>query len=186
MIMPMRIAFIIALLTAISATVPALADQTDSRLDALFEELRAGNGDNAGSIVERIEEIWRDSQSDTVDVLYVRAEAAADAGAYDLAAALLDHAIGLSPSFAQAYALRGAVRLRNEDQVGSISDFSRTIELEPRQFEAKIALAEIMLAGGDKRGAYDMFQLALEWNPHEEHARDRAKKLRKDLSGQEI
>ncbi|MCB2113766.1 MAG: hypothetical protein KDD85_09485 [Parvularculaceae bacterium] len=182
----MRIVFVIALSAACAVAAPALADQTDSRLDQLFEELRAGNGDNAGATVERIEEIWRDSQSDTVDVLYARAEAAADAGAYDVASALLDHAIGLGPSFAQAYALRGAVRLREDDQVGSISDFSRAIELEPRQFEAKIALAEIMLAGGDKRGAYDMFQLALEWNPHEPHARERAKKLRRELSGQEI
>jgi len=184
--MPMRLAPFIALAAAFAAPVPAHADQTDPRLDALFTELRTGDGRGAEATAERIEEIWRDSQSDTVDVLFARAEAAAEAGAFDLSAALLDHAIGLSPSFAQSYALRGAVRLRTDDQVGAISDFTRAIELEPRQFEAAIALAEIMLAGGDKRGAYDMFQLALEWNPHEPHARERAKKLRDELSGQEI
>jgi len=185
MIMPMRIGFL-AIFAVLAAPVSALADQTDPRLDGLFEELRAGNGLGADASIERIEEIWRDSQSDTVDVLYARAEAAAEAGNLDLAAALLDHAIGLSPSFAQAFALRGAVRLRNENQPGSIADFTRALDLEPRQFEAAIALAEIMLAGGDKRGAYQMFQKALEWNPHERHARERAKKLLDDLSGQEI
>ena len=176
-------------LTAIVAfLVPtaALADQTDKRLDALFAELRTGEGADAGATSERIQEIWADAQSDTVDLIFERAIAAADAGEIDLAGVLLDHAIGLAPSFAQAYAFRGAVRLRGDDQTGSIADFSRAIELEPRQFEARIALAEIMLAGGDKRGAYDMFEKALEWNPHEEHAAERARKLRDQLDGQEI
>ena len=183
--MPMRFGLFVLFL-ALMAPAPAGADQTDSRLDALFEELRSGDGMGAEATVERIEEIWRDSQSDTVDVLYARAEAALAAGNIDLAGALLDHAIGLAPSFAQARALRGAVRLRGQDQPGSLADFTRALELEPRQFEVAIAIAEIMLAGGDKRGAYAMYQKALEWNPHEEHARERAKKLRDDLSGQEI
>ncbi len=176
----------IAIFLSLAVAGPARADQTDGRLDALFEELRTGDGLGAEATVERIQEVWRDSQSDTVDLLYGRAEAAVAAGEGDLAAVLLDHAIGLAPSFAQAYALRGAVRLSNEDQAGSIADFSRAVELEPRQFEATIALAEIALAGGDKRGAYDLFQKALEWNPHEAHASGRAKKLRDDLNGQEI
>ncbi|MFZ5618297.1 MAG: tetratricopeptide repeat protein [Pseudomonadota bacterium] len=182
---PMRAVFI-AVIASLSAAGPAFADQTDPLLDALFEELRAGDGAGADATIERIQEIWSDSQSDTVDVLFERAEAALAAGRFDLAGALLDHAIGLSPSFAQAYALRGAVRIEAEDAAGSIADFARAIELEPRQFEARIALAEIMLAGGDERGAYDMLQKALEWNPHEEHARERAKKLRDELNGQEI
>lgn len=180
----MRMIFF-ALFAAVAAT-PARADQTDSRLDALFEELRTGDGQGAEATVERIQEIWADSQSDTVDVLYARAEAAASAENYDLAGALLDHVLGLSPSFAQGYALRGAVRLSAEDAPGALADFTRAVELEPRQFEATIAIAEVMLAGGDKSGAYDMLQKALEWNPHEKHARDRARKLREELNGQEI
>jgi len=181
----MRTVFI-AFFSATTAIGTAAADQTDVRLDDLFEELRTGDGVSAEATVERIQEIWRDSQSDTVDLLYNRAEAAITAENTDLAAALLDHAIGLTPSFAQAYALRGAVRLKLDDQSGSIADFTRAIELEPRQFEAAIALAEFALAGGDKRGAYSLFQKALEWNPHEPHARNRAKMLRDQLNGQEI
>ncbi len=182
---PMR-AVLLALLMATASPAGALADQTDARLDPLFEELRTGDGSGAEATVARIQEIWADAESDTVDLLFRRANASAEAGQYDLAAALLDHAIGLSPSFAQAYALRGAVRLTTNDQAGSIADFSKAVELEPRQFDASIALAEIILASGDKRGAYDMLQKALEWNPHEEHARERAKKLRDELNGQEI
>ncbi len=181
----MRVGFLSVVL-AICVPAAAAADQTDSRLDPLFEELRTGDARDADATVERIEAIWADSQSDTVDVLFERARSAMDAGESDLAGALIDHAIGLSPSFAEAYAVRGVIRLLADDQAGSIADFSRAIELEPRHFEARIALAEIMLANGDKRGAYEMLQKALEWNPHEFHARERARKLRDDLNGQEI
>jgi len=164
----------------------ASADQTDPRLDGLFQELRAGEALNADENVSRILEIWSDSQSDTVDILYVRALEAADNGAYDLASTLLDHVVGLAPNFAQGYALRGVVRLNQEDRAGAIGDFSKTIELEPRQFEVRIALAEILLGNDEKRDAFEMYQKALEWNPHEEHARQRARKLRREIDGQEI
>lgn len=164
----------------------ALADQTDARLDALFEQLRTGESDDAEALAAEIDAVWTDSQSDTVDLLIGRALSGLEARQYDLAEALLDHAIGLSPHFAQGYALRGAARSASDDQAGAIADFSRAIELEPRHFEARIALAEIMLAGGDIRGAYDMLQKALEWNPHEPHARERARALRQKLDGQEI
>ena len=164
----------------------ARADQTDSRLDGLFEELRAGDAAAAELTVGRIVAIWSDSQSDTVDVLYGRARASADAGNFDLASALLDHIIGLSPNFAQGYALRGVVRLASKDTQGAVDDLSKALELEPRQFEVRIALAEMLLARDEKEEAYAMFQKALEWNPHDETARDRARMLLRSISSQEI
>ncbi len=165
---------------------PVQADQTDARLDALFEQLRTGESDDAETLAAEIDALWTDSQSDTVDLLVARALDGLEARHFDLAEALLDHAIGLSPHYAQGYALRGAARSASDDQAGAIADFSRAIELEPRHFEARIALAEIMLAGGDIRAAYDMLQKALEWNPYEPHARERARALRQKLDGQEI
>ncbi len=173
--------FSIAVLTA-----PAVADQTDPRLDGLFEELRVGDAIRAEENIGRIIEIWSDAQSDTVDILYKRAEMSANNGAFDLSAALLDHVVGLAPNFAQGYAMRGAVRLAQEDRAGAIEDFSKVLELEPRQFEVRTALAEILLTAGEERDAYEMFQKVLEWNPHDEHVRNRARKLREDLDGQEI
>ncbi|MFQ5564662.1 MAG: tetratricopeptide repeat protein [Parvularculaceae bacterium] len=165
---------------------PGWADQTDPRLDALFEELRVGDALDAEETAGRIIDIWSDSQSDTVDILFARAEQSIDAGSFELAAALLDHVVGLAPNFAQGYALRGSVRLALEDQAGAVADFSKALELEPRQFEVRIALAELLLDNKETRDAYDMFQKALEWNPHNEHARRRARTLREELEGQEI
>ena len=179
-------AFLFCACALLVSAAPARADQTDPRLDALFEELRGGDALSAEATVGRILEIWADSQSDTVDLLYARAIECLDAGRPELAEALLDHVVGLAPSFAQGYALRGAVRMSLEEQAGAIADFSRVLELEPRQFEVRIALAEILLGNGEKRDAYEMFQKALEWNPHDEHARRRARSLRRELEGQEI
>lgn len=175
-----------AILSIAVLTAPAAADQTDPRLDGLFEELRVGEAIRAEENIERIIEIWADAQSDTVDILYERAETSANNGAFDLSSALLDHVIGLAPNFAQGYAMRGAVRLAQENRAGAIEDFSKVLELEPRQFEVRTALAEILLSSGEERDAYEMFQKVLEWNPHDEHVRNRARKLREDLDGQEI
>ena len=164
----------------------AAADQTDPRLDQLFEELRVGDALRAEENIGRILEIWADAPSDTADLLYARAELSAENGAFDLSLTLLDHVVGLAPNFAQGYALRGQIRLAADDRTGAIQDFTRALELEPRHFEVRSTLAELLLAGGEKRGAYDMFQKVLEWNPHDENARQRARVLRRELDGQEI
>ena len=164
----------------------ASADQTDPRLDLLFEELRGGAAVKAEENIARIIEIWSDAQSDTVDLLYERAEQSAEVGENALALALLDHVVGLAPNFAQGYALRGAVKIHADDRAGAIEDFSKVLELEPRHFDVRIMLAQILLASGAKREAYDMFQKALEWNPHDEDVRRRARALRRELDGQEI
>jgi len=168
------------------AAAPAAADQTDPRLDRLFQSLRTGAGGEAGAVAEMIQSIWNDSQSDTVDLLFARALAAQAAGERELAIALLDHAVGLAPSFMQAHALRGSLRLSAGDEAGALGDFMRAIELEPRQYDVRIALAEIMAANGDKRGAFEMLQKALEWNPHEAYALERARRLQAEINGSEI
>ena len=106
---------------SLAAAMPAAADQTDPRLDALFEELRVGDAHRAEENTARIIDIWSDSQSDTVDLLYERANLAANNGAFDLSLALLDHVTGLAPNFAQGYALRGTVRLTTDQTSRSIS-----------------------------------------------------------------
>jgi tetratricopeptide (TPR) repeat protein len=164
----------------------AHADQTDSRLDLLFEELRTGEAIRAEENVARIIELWSDAQSDTVDLLFARAEESMQNGNDELALALLDHVVGLAPNFAQGYALRGVVRSRLQDNVGAIEDFSKVLELEPRHFDIRVNLAQRLQASGAKREAYEMYQKALEWNPHDEYARREARALRRALEGQDI
>ena len=164
----------------------AHADQTDPRLDHLFEELRTGDALSADETIDRIIGIWSDAQSDTVDLLYARAASSFANDQLDLAATLVNHVVGLAPNFAEGYALRAVIRMQSQNQAGAIADYSKVLELEPRHFGVRLALADFFLANGDKREAYDMFQKALEWNPHDERVRRQARALRRELDGQEI
>ncbi len=181
----MRLFSLIFLISVVVFDV-ASADQTDPRLDALFAELRTGDAVSADETVDRILEIWADAESDTVDLLYDRANAMAEEGEAALALALLDHVVGLAPNFAAGYALRGFVRMRDDDEDGAVADFSKAIELEPRHFGVRLSLADWLLESGAKRNAYQMYQKVLEWNPHDEAVRRRARALRRELDGQEI
>ncbi len=174
-----------ALALALLTSGPAFADQTDPALDGLFETLRTGDSIAAEETAARIREIWARSQSDTANLLYDRAFASAAAGRYDLALALSDHIVGLAPSFAQAYALRGVVKSALCDADGAALDFEKTLSLEPRQFEARAALAEILLAAGKTREAYAALQEALKWNPHDAETLERARRLREILARQD-
>ena len=165
---------------------PVAADQTDTRLDSLFEELRTGGAINADANADRILEIWADSQSDTIDILYERSLAMYHGGEFRKAAAILNYVRGISPNFMQGYALSGFVKLSIEDNAGALSDFARALELEPRQFEVRKVLAQMLLASGEKRDAYEMIQRGLEWHPHDEELLTLSRRLRSDLEGQEI
>ena len=164
----------------------AFADQTDPQLDPLFDELRFANADDVPGIEGKIRTIWLNAASDTVDILVVRAIESIDKRDVVVASALLDHVVGLAPNFAQGYTLRGLVRTQMSDQAGAAEDFLKAIELEPRHFEARLALAEIYRTEGDKVGAYDLIQEALAWSPLNELALSRARLLREQIDGQEI
>ncbi|MGF1543897.1 MAG: tetratricopeptide repeat protein [Parvularculaceae bacterium] len=171
---------------ALSLVAPAHADHDDPSLDGLFDDLKRAEAADAPAIAARIDAIWADAPSDTVNVLYERAEASFEAGDADLARIVVDHALALGPGFAQGYALRAAIRLRIEDVSGAVEDLERAIDIEPRHYPARIVLGEILADGGEPEAAFDMLQEALLWNPHAERARDAARRIRRELDGQEI
>ncbi|MBY0422615.1 MAG: tetratricopeptide repeat protein [Parvularculaceae bacterium] len=172
-------------LAVFASATTARADQTDPLLDDLFATLRASDGVAAGETVGRILDVWSKSQSDTVNLLDERAFASATDGDYPLALALSDHVVGLAPHFAQGYALRGVVKARLGDAEGAEKDFRKTLLLEPRQFEASVALADLLLASGRTRDAFQLLQDALKWNPHDRTALDRARAVRDLLARQD-
>lgn len=182
----LSVACALAFVVTVTVGMPARADQTDPTLDTLFEELRTGGAVNAQANADRILEIWADSQSDTIDLLYARALGKYHEGDLDTAGRLLIHIRGLSPNFMQGYALAGFLKLRRENYAAALTDFSRALDLEPRQFEVRKAVAQLLLSSGEKREAYKMLQEALAWNPFDEEMRAVARKLREDFEGQEI
>ncbi|MEM9705418.1 MAG: hypothetical protein AAF850_05005 [Pseudomonadota bacterium] len=170
----------------VSVPTATFADQTDARLDQLFDTLRRGDAIEAEETADRIRSIWSDAASDTIDLIYARAKISAEQGEHERSETLLNHLLGLAPSFAQGHALRGIVRLSLGDDDGAFKDLNEALRLEPRHFEARIAVSDILAASGEKRGAYEALQEALRWNPHSDAALTRSRALRRELEGQEI
>ncbi|MEM1104511.1 MAG: tetratricopeptide repeat protein [Pseudomonadota bacterium] len=182
---PARIAIICGLLLGVAG--PSLsADDPNERLDVLLSDLASASADDAPAIESRIQEIWADAPSDTVDVLYERAEIAAALGRAEDAAALLDHILILSPDFAQGWAERARHRLREDDFSGALSDLQRALDIEPRHFTALADLGGAFLALGNEDAALEAFREAVAINPHLEDAQAAIDRLKRDVEGQGI
>lgn len=184
MLAPMRL-FCLAIALFL-ASQPAWADHTDPRLDDLFARLRTAEDYQAEALTARIVSIWSEPQSDTVAVLYDRAEAALAAGDERVADELLGHVVSLAPSFAQGWVLRARTRLSDEDYDGALSALERAVTLEPRHFLALESLGQTFLTLGQDRAAYGAFQQALRLNPHMEGVRQNLRALAPKIEGQGI
>jgi len=180
-------AFVFSALALLSAGLaPAAADQTDPSLEALFAELRDGTVIDAQATTDRIVEVWATAPSPTVNILYERATEAMYNDEYDLADELANHITGLAPSFAQGWVLQANIKIALNDRQRALDAYREALELEPRHFIASSQLADILNANGQDRAAFDLYQQALQWNPHYTPARDASARLRQVLTGQEI
>ena len=95
------IAFLLFILTM--AAVPALADQSDPRLDRLFLQLlKATTPPEAQGVEKEIQSLWLRSGSDTVDVLMARAQASIEAQDVPTAKKLLVLSLSLIETTLQA------------------------------------------------------------------------------------
>lgn len=91
---------------------------------------------------------------EAVDKLMVDARAAAESGKSAVAIEILDKVVKTDAAFAPAYYFRGREKFRTGDIKGSVADFDKLVELDPksesRQWERGIAL---YYAGDFERGA---------------------------------
>ncbi len=164
---------------------PSLADQRDPRLDELFEKLRVGT-DDSEAVADEIQEIWLIAPETGINILAARLTAAIDLGDAQTAAVLADHVTSLAPHYGEGWMLAGyAARLR-EDSNAARAAFTRALALEPRHFNAHIALGNLANAEGDTRAAFDHYEKALSLHPGLEDIRELANRLRAAIGSQEI
>ncbi|GAB4523356.1 MAG: hypothetical protein Tsb0010_07470 [Parvularculaceae bacterium] len=180
-----RILVASAALAAIHAP-GALADQMDDRLDGFFADLHSADEFDAPAIVDRIRVIWSESQSATADLLYERVETALALGEIETAAALADHLTGVAPSYAEGWRLKAMVLMAQEEFDAAIEPLERVIALEPRHFDAYVALGDLFQILDNKRAAFAAYEEALKYNPHHEGAKRKADQLRADAVGRGI
>ena len=162
----------------------ARADQTDSRLDGIFEQLKEAKTTREGALLEAsIWQIWSETDEDDAAFLFRRG---LDAMANDLpedALGYFSDAIKKAPEFAEAWNKRATVLYLMGDYQRSVADVEQTLALEPRHFGALAGLGLINLALNREAAALKAFEAALKVHPQQPGLRAKAKELRDRLGG---
>jgi tetratricopeptide (TPR) repeat protein len=156
-------------------------------LDGLFAQLgKTHQTRRAKRISGRIWELWRESDSKSVDLLTGWANAAMSGKRYTQALDLLDQVIYLRPDFAEGYNQRATLHFTMENYTKSIADIERTLSLEPRHYGALSGLAIIFERLNQKDRALDAWYRTLAIYPAMKNAQDAVIRLEEELAGSGI
>ena len=152
------------------------ADQKDSRLNNLFDELFLSNDNmQASSILADIWNIWSIAENVEAQKIFDEGNKMMDRGSLEEAIALFTQVIDLKPDFAEGWNKRATVLFLKGELEASILDIQKTLELEPRHFGALDGLAEIYLIQDDLLGAAATYKRILEIIPTSKKSQDRLK-----------
>ncbi len=161
---------------------PAWADQSDARLDGLFDLLATSSGRQAARTAEaEIWRIWIESGREEIDALMAEGLAAMNNQRFEDAIDLFGQITRRAPEFAEGWNKRATAYYLNDDHVASVRDIQTTLALEPRHFGAISGMGLIFLHRGDQEGALAAFEAVLAIHPGAPGARQRVEELRKRL-----
>jgi tetratricopeptide (TPR) repeat protein len=178
------IVWLLPVFMALGFMTPAFADQTDVRLDALFERLQATASEaEAQAAQQQIWQIWIESDDMLANRLMQGGIQAMVTRQHALALEYFDRLVERAPDFAEGWNKRATVHYLMEDYRASVLDIERTLELEPRHFGALSGLGMIYDAIGEPTAALRSFEAAVAINPHLEGTRQRIDALRRQLRG---
>jgi tetratricopeptide (TPR) repeat protein len=178
-IIPAKLVIIIALFF------PAItsADQTDRRLDALFEVLQNSENDIELQETEsNIWQIWYESGQQDIDQLMEQASKVAQTGDLNRAESIYTDVIEMAPEFSEGWNRRATIRYYRNNYEGSLEDIHRTLVLEPRHFGAVWGLGMILGWQRNFDDAITAFERLLEIKPHASDARPRIEILKQELA----
>lgn len=164
---------------------PGRADQSDARLEALFERLRTtAEPLEAQTIEVQIWRIWTDSGRDDVNALLADGTRAMAQGRLKEAIAIFDRVVATLPDFAEGWNKRATAHYLYENYTDSVIDIESTLALEPRHFGAISGMGLIFMARGDEAGALGAFEEVLKIHPHARGAQAYVEQLREKLKAQ--
>jgi tetratricopeptide (TPR) repeat protein len=156
-------------------------------LKELYGRLRAArNATEAEPITDAIEQTWRRSGSDTVDLLMARVDAFVLQADLNLAMQVLDAVTELAPEHSEGWHQRGLVHVMQNDTDQAITDLRRAVAMEQNNYKALRDLGAVLQQTGDKFGALDAYRKALAINPFMEQTRRAEEKLSHDVEGRDI
>jgi tetratricopeptide (TPR) repeat protein len=184
--MIIRLSKVVVKLLAVSLllySTNGIGDQSDSRLDDLFDTLK--NSQSSDELTETeatIWTIWYESGRDEIDVLMEQGGRAAQAGELAIAESLYTQVVEQAPEFSEGWNRRATIRFYRKNYEDSLEDIKHTLYLEPRHFGAFWGLGMILGSKRDFSAAIAAFERLLEIKPHASDARWRIEKLREEMA----
>lgn len=174
----------VVVLSGLLGITPVLADQSDGRLDSLFERLQeTRDPTDAATLQQRIWQIWIEAEDATSSQLMRRGMTAMADGDHETALDAFDDLVEQAPEFAEAWNKRATVYYLMGRLDESVNDIQQTLELEPRHFGALSGLALIYDAVENPGAAIRSLEAALEINPHLQGSQERIDQLREKVKG---
>lgn len=172
----------------LSLAAPAAADQTDPRLDEMFDVLQSGelSFGEAKALEQRIWGLWLEPGSGSAEVLLKDGMSAMSDRDLQRAEESFTALVELAPDFAEGWNKRATIRYYGGDYAGSIEDIKRTLTLEPRHFGAMSGLGLNYDALGDAEAAAEAYEKALDINPYMPGIAQRLQQLRDQLEDNKI
>lgn len=156
-------------------------------LAQLYEQLgKVPDAEAAAPIMEAIQDLWRLSGSDTVDLLMARAERFAKENDLDLALKIIDATVDMAPDEAEAWDIRAKVNYLKKDYAAAIADLKRALDRDPQHYDAMSDLGVVYEAMGSKKEALEAYRKALAVNPYLSEPKRAVEELRREIDGQDI
>ncbi|MDT8329610.1 hypothetical protein RQ831_01010 [Roseomonas gilardii] len=160
----------------------AAASQAEAQrlLDALARAPDAG----AAAVIEaQVRRLWAARASPAAALLVQRAARNMEARAYAEAVEDLDAAITLQADDPRSWILRGQAQAALGDRRAGALDLREALRLEPRQFDALLALSTLQQDSGDLVGALHSLEAAMKINPRMAGGEARLRDLRRRALG---
>ncbi len=179
MVMRSALAFLIFVLGTWTAAWAEVEPEVPAseRLDALFAALQTSSAQEAPGIQAKIHEIWQEPGSDSMRLIFIRAQAAMSDGRLGVAIDHLDDLVLLAPEFAEGWNARATAHYLVGAYMSSLDDIRETLKREPRHFGALSGRGLVYLAMGKYRLALDAFRQALSVHPHLPAAKQMVREL---------
>jgi tetratricopeptide (TPR) repeat protein len=157
------------------------------QLDGLFAALKAApNAQIAKQIEKRIEVALAVTESDTLNLLMVRAQTTMQAKEFKTAMELLDSIIQINPQYTEAWARRATLHFAQKDFYRSLADLRVVLGQEPRHYQALAGLGVVLQDIGEDKRALEAYRRAIEINPHLENIPEIARRLKLKVEGRDI
>ncbi len=177
--------FLAAVLLCWSSTI--IPDQNDPRLEDLFKQLRQTEQTEAGETITRqIWEVWYEATDAETQGLFDKGVIFMTRGDYRSALITFTRVTKAKPEFAEAWNRRATLLYLMGEFGLSMQDIKQTLALEPRHFGAISGMGQILMKQNKLQDAREVFQKALEINPHLQGARSNIMQINKMLSDKSV